>query len=71
MKVKVLQKGDRVLNVTKNMIAVERKNKEVDLIPLLLEPGGIRIDYENIVTISYGSNVVELETEDGITITNF
>lgn len=71
MKINVLKKGDRVLNVTSELIAVERKNGEVELIPLKAGTNGVRIDYENIVTVGYGNNVVELETEDGITITNF
>lgn len=71
MKIRILQKGDTVLNVTKEFIAVRRKNGEVDLIRLLNEEGGVRIDIENIVTIGFGDNVVETKNENGVIIFNF
>ncbi len=71
MKIRILQKGDTVLNVTKEFIAVRRKNGEVDLIRLLNEEGGVRIDIENIVTIGFGDNVVETKNENGVIISNF
>ena len=37
MFVGVLKKGDRVLNVTPEFVAVERKNGEVDVLPLIKE----------------------------------
>ena len=71
MRINVLKKGDRVLSVLPEAIAVERKNGEVDIIPLIIDGRNVRIDYENITTIGYGNNVVELQDEDGIRITNF
>ncbi|MBP3267971.1 MAG: hypothetical protein J6M07_06595 [Ruminococcus sp.] len=71
MKINILKKGDKVLNVTNEFIAVERKNGEVDIIPLIKEENGIWIDAENITTIGYGNNTVQSETIDGIEITNF
>ena len=71
MRINILNKGDKVLNITHDFIAVERKNKEVDIIPLLKNDRGLWIDSENIITIGYGNNTVEVETIDGITITNF
>lgn len=71
MRIRILQKGDTVLNVTKEFIAVRRKNGEVDLIRLLNEEGGVRIDIENIVTIGFGDNVVETKNENGVIISNF
>lgn len=35
MKINILKKGDSVLNVDKNFIAVRRKNGEVDIVPLI------------------------------------
>lgn len=52
-------------------IAVRRKNGEVDLIRLLNEEGGVRVDIENIVTIGFGDNVVETKNENGVIISNF
>lgn len=71
MKVNILKKGDKVLNITSDFVAVERKNGEVDILPLLKEDYKFWVDTENIVTISYGNNTIETEEIDGITITNF
>lgn len=71
MKIRILHRGDKVLNVTKDFIAVRRKNGEVDLIGFLNENGGMRIDLENIVTIGFGDNIIETENENGVTISNF
>ena len=71
MKINVMSKGDKVLNVTSELIAVQRKNGEVDIVPLISDESGIRIDTENIVTIGYGNNSVETEVIDGVVITNF
>ena len=71
MRINVLKKGDRVMSVMPEMIVVERKNGEVDSIPLLIDGRNVRIDYENITTIGYGNNVVEIQNEDGFKVTNF
>ena len=47
----VMKKGDRVISVTSELIAVERKNGEVDIIPLTKDETGLRVDIEGIVTI--------------------
>ena len=71
MKIKGMSKGDKVLNVTSELVAIQRKNGEVDIIPLISDEFGVRIDTENIVTIGYGNNSVESEVIDGVVITNF
>lgn len=71
MKINVMSKGDKVLNVTSELVAIQRKNGEVDIVPLISDESGIRIDTENIVTIGYGNNSVETEVIDGVVITNF
>lgn len=71
MKINVMSKGDKVLNVTSELVAVQRKNGEVDVFPLISDESGVRIDTENIVTIGYGNNSVETEVIDGVVITNF
>lgn len=58
MLIGIMKKGDRVVSATTEFIAVERKNKEVDIIPLTKENSVLRIDTENIVTIGYGDNIV-------------
>lgn len=71
MKINVMNKGDKVLNVTSELVTIQRKNGEVDIIPLISDESGVRIDTENIVTIGYGNNAVETEGVDGVVITNF
>jgi len=70
MKINVLKKGDRVINVTSEFIAVQRKNGEVDIIPLIRDGTGLRVDIENIVTIGYGNNTIQAEVDD-IVVTTF
>lgn len=65
----VMKKGDRVISVTSELIAVERKNGEVDIIPLIRDETGLRVDIEGIVTIGFGSNVVKTSTGDVEVIT--
>lgn len=71
MKIKILHKGDKVINVTKEFVAVQRKNGEVDLVCLNCDETGIRIDTEKSITIGYGNNTVEFTSENGVNITNF
>lgn len=76
IKIKILNKGDSVISVTEKMVAVQRKNGEVDIIPLIFDESGQppRVDLDNIVTISYGKNSVEtiIEGENGdIKVTTF
>ncbi len=70
MFVGVLKKGDRVLNVTPEFVAVERKNGEVDVLPLIKEGGLLRVDTDPTVTIGYGDNVIEAKAGD-VTVTTF
>jgi hypothetical protein len=74
MTFKLLNKGDSVINVTESMIAVRRKNGGVDIIPLVIGDGPPRIDADNIVTISYGTNAVETVIDGehgGVTVVTF
>ena len=70
MKINVLKKGDRVISVTSEFVAVQRKNGGVDIIPLIRDGTGLRVDIENIVTIGYGNNTVQAEAGD-IVVTTF
>ncbi len=71
MTIGILKKGDRVISVASEFVAVERKNGEVDIIPLINDETGLRVDTEKIVTIGYGNNTVSTTTVDGVEITNF
>jgi len=70
MTIGILKKGDSVLNVTLEFIAVQRNNGEVDIVPLLKDETGLRVDVENIVTIGYGNNTVKA-TKDDVIVTTF
>lgn len=67
----LLKKGDEVLNVTNDFVAIRRKKGYVDIIPIIKNGASWRVDFENIVTIGYGDNTVTFENEDGVQITNF
>lgn len=67
----LLQKGDEVLTVTNEFVAIKRKQGEVDLIPIIKERDSWRIDFEHIVTIGYGDHTVTFESDNGVRITNF
>ena len=70
MTINILRKGDSVINVTSDFIAVERKGGEVDIIPIFKDGEIIRVDPENIVTIGYGDNIAQTKAGD-VTITTF
>ena len=70
MTIGILKKGDHVISVTSEFIAVERKNGEVDIIPLSKDGENLRVDMENIVTIGLGDNIVQTQAGD-VTITTF
>lgn len=74
MKVKILRKGDSVISVSGNLIAIQRKNGEVDIVPIIPDENGFpTVDTEHIVTITYGSNSVEskVRSKSGDDITLF
>lgn len=70
LKIGVLKKGDQVLSITTEFIAVQRKNGEVDIIPLIKDEMGLRVDIEDIITIGYGNNTVQALSED-VVVTTF
>lgn len=70
MKIGVLKDGDKVISVSKEFIAIQRINGEVDIIPIVIDGKTLRVDTENIITIGYGDNVIEA-TVDDVTITTF
>lgn len=57
---KLLKKGDKVLNVWENRVAILRKNGEVDIFTLIFEKGSFaRIDSE-VINIAYGNESIEI-----------
>ena len=72
VKINVLKKGDEVLNVTTDFVAVKRKNGEVDIIRFFKDVDNWRVDLDNIVTIGYGKNTIQVTLPDSdTTITTF
>ncbi len=71
MKVNILKCGDKVLNVTTELLAIERANGEVDIFPIAKQKAGIQIDENNVLTIGYDEDSVQTETVDGVTIMSF
>jgi len=67
----LLKKGDVVINVTNEFVAIKRKHGEVDIIPLVKDGESWRVHLDDIVTIGYGDNTVTYENENGVQITNF
>lgn len=66
----VMKKGDHVLSITSELIAIQRKNGEIDILPLLRDETGLRVNTEGIITIGYGNNTVQTEV-GGVTFTTF
>lgn len=65
MRINVLKDGDEVLSVTQSFIAVKRLSGEVDLIPLIIDDEGMRVDSSKIITIGYGDNEVKADLDNG------
>lgn len=70
MKINIMQKGDKVLNVTDNIIVIQRKNGEVDIFPLAEIIENLRVDATKVITIGYGNNIVSA-SNDMVEISTF
>lgn len=68
IKINVMNKGDNVLEVNEKFVSIKRKNGEVDVIPFCDDNGFIRLDLENMITVSYGNNTIEFSSEDSDTV---
>ena len=71
MRIEMMKKGDKVINVTEQFIVIKRKGGEVDLIPYRKLKERIEIDLKSPVTIGYEVETVSIEMENGVTITKF
>ncbi len=71
MKLEILHDGDHVLSVTSELIAIERANGEVEILPLIKGEGGYRVDSQKPLIIGYSEIIVQSETINGVTIMNF
>lgn len=72
IKFEILKKGDTVLNVWENHIAVKKKSGEVEIFQFYIDEEGFPRLSENTVLITQGNGSVSAETTDGdVTITTF
>lgn len=73
IEIKILHEGDSVLFMNDRIIAVQRENGEVDIIPMDINEEGLPcIKTESILTISHGDGVVTTTIDDEeIEITTF
>lgn len=71
MRINVLHEGDEVIGVTNDFVAVRRNEGVVDLIPIVRDVAGLRIDVNRIITIGYGENTVSSSEVDGVVVTTF
>ena len=72
VRLNILKKGDRVLFVNGEHVAVERVNGEVDVLHIYLDEDGlIRLDSNNTLTIGYGNGSVEISGDDDIRVETF
>ncbi len=69
MRIELLEKGDKVLNVSEGRIVIRRKGGEVDIIYYEETEDGIQV-LDKGVTIGFKSRI-EKEIVDGVEITTF
>lgn len=58
--IKILKKGDKVLNVWDDKIAILRSTGEVDIYSLVFEKGQFPRLSEDILKITYGNETIEV-----------
>ena len=65
IKIEILEKGDTVLNVWDNSIAVRKKNEDVEIFHYDLDGSGLPRLSENSILITKGNKVIKTVNEDG------
>ena len=65
IKIGVLKKGDEVLNVWDNNVAVKKKNGDVEIFHYDLDEKGIPRLSENTVLITEGDGSIKAKSDDG------
>ena len=68
IKINILKKGDEVISLNENFLAVKRKSGTIDVYKVLFnESGEIGIDPVKLADIGFGEGLVEKTMEDGET----
>ena len=65
IKIELLKKGDSVLNVWDNNIAIKRKNEDVEIFHYELGEDGLPRLSNNSILITKGEGIVKAKSEDG------
>ena len=72
IKFEILKKGDTVLNVWENHIAVKKKSGEVEIFQFYVDEEGLPRLSENTILVTQGNGSISAETIDSdVTITTF
>ena len=72
IKFEILKKGDTVLNVWKDHIAVKKKSGEVEIFQFYVDEEGLPRLSENTILVTQGNGSISAETTDSdVTITTF
>ena len=72
IKFEILKKGDTVLNVWENHIAVKKKSGEVEIFQFYVDEEGLPRLCENTILVTHGNGSISAETIDSdVTITTF
>ena len=68
----ILKKGDTVLNVWENHIAVKKKSDEVEIFQFYVDEEGLPRLSENTILVTQGNGSISVGTTDSdVTITTF
>lgn len=65
IKIELLKKGDTVLNVWNNSIAIKRKNEDVEIFHYELDENGFPRLAGNSILVTKGEGVVKAKSDDG------
>ena len=72
IKFEILKKGDTVLNVWENHIAVKKKSDEVEIFQFYVDEEGLPRLSENTILVTQGNGSISVVTTDSdVTITTF
>jgi hypothetical protein len=73
IRINILKKGDSVLSINQDIVAVQRKNGEVDIFRFFFDENNLpRIEIDKKSTIGYGDgSITVILDDDGTEITTF
>ena len=72
MNINILKKGDEVIAINDKIVAIKRKNGQVDIFSIMYGEKEIYVDPVKIATIGYGNGEIsKVIDEDGTTVMEF